>query len=46
MSEINKVVFNPAQTSVNRMEEILKESGTYIRTLPQRDNPQEKADTR
>jgi hypothetical protein len=46
MSEINRVVFNPAQTSVNRMEEILKESGTYIRTLPQRDTRQEKADTR
>ena len=46
MSEINRVVFDPAEIDVNRMEEILKESGTYIRTISQRDNPQEKADTK
>ena len=46
MSEINRVVFDPAKTNVDHMEELLKESGTYIRTTPQRDNPQKDKDTR
>lgn len=46
MSEINRVVFDPAKTNVDRMEELLKESGTYIRTTPQRDNQQKDKDTR
>ena len=45
-SEINRVMFNPEQINVNRIEEILKESGTYIRTIPQRDGSQEGIDTR
>jgi hypothetical protein len=39
MSEINRVVYNPMETNVNRIEEILKKSGTYIRTIPQREDP-------
>ena len=46
MSEINRVVFNPAKTNVNRIEETLKESGTYIRTIPQRDGPPVDSDSR
>lgn len=39
MSEINRVVYNPMETNVNRIEDILIESGTYIRTIPQREDP-------
>lgn len=46
MSEINRVVFDPAKTNVDRIEEILKESGTYIRTTPQRGNSPKDKDTR
>ena len=39
MSEINRVIYNPMETNVNRIEGILKKSGTYIRTIPQQEDP-------
>ena len=35
MSEINRVVFNPDETNVKSIEDTLKKSGTYIRTIAQ-----------
>jgi hypothetical protein len=32
-SEVNPVVYQPEKTSVERMEEWLREAGTYIRTV-------------
>ncbi len=34
MSEINRVVFNSAETNLKQIEDSLKKSGTYIRTVP------------
>ena len=45
-SEVNRVIFNPEKIDVNRLEVILRESGTYIRTVPQQDNPRKASDTR
>ncbi|WP_291316885.1 hypothetical protein [Desulfuromonas sp.] len=33
-SEVNRVVYDPRQVTVEQMEDWLRQSGTYIRTVP------------
>lgn len=36
-NEINTVLYDPEKTTVEKMEELLKKSGTYIKTLQKSD---------
>ncbi len=33
-SEVNRVLYDPEEVTVEQMEGWLKESGTYVRTIP------------
>jgi len=38
LSEINRVVYDPAKTTITQLVEWLKEAGTYIRTVSEPTN--------
>ena len=38
LSEVNRVVYDPAKTTIAQLVEWLKEAGTYIRTVPEPTN--------